>query len=419
MNRSGNAFKLLTWLMGLLLTAFVVGCGGGGGGGGTGPAPGSNVVPGAIGTPGAAATNPTVGSASPASGATNVATGVNGSGNVVTGTPLTATFSEAMDSTTITAAGTFTLKQTVAGTNVPGTVTMNAAKTIATFTPTAALLPGTQYTATVSTAAKNAGGTAMPNPVAWSFTTNATALTAQAPVNLGTAGNFAILTKTGITNTGSHLTAITGNIGSSPITAAAMNNVFCTEITGTIFGVDAAYVGSGAVTCFSGNPPLANKTLVDNAVLDMGIALADAAGRTNPTATELGAGNISGLTIAPGLYKWSTGVSINTDVTLSGSATDVWIFQIAQDLTIAAAGSVPAGIKVILAGGAKASNIFWQVGAAGVPGAGATLGTFSTFNGTILSSKQVILGTGAVLNGRAMADTQVVLDANPVTLPAP
>lgn len=234
-----------------------------------------------------------------------------------------------------------------------------------------------------------------------------------APVNLLSAGNFAILSKTGITDTGSHTSAITGNIGSSPITAAAMNGIFCSEITGTIYGVNAAYVGSGSQTCFKGNPPLADKTLVDNAVADMGTAYADAAGRTLPTATELGAGNIGGKTLAPGLYKWSTGVTIPTNLTLSGGANDVWIFQIAGNLSIASGGSVPAGVKVVLTGGAKASNVFWQVGGA----TGATLGTYSTFNGNILSAKQVIIQTGAVLNGRALARTQVTLDASTVSIP--
>jgi len=234
-----------------------------------------------------------------------------------------------------------------------------------------------------------------------------------APVNLLSAGNFTILSETGITDTGSHSSAITGNIGSSPITAAAMNDVFCSEITGTIYGVDAAYVGSGVTTCFAGDPPASNKTLVDNAVGDMLTAYNDAAGRTLPTATELGGGNIGGMTLAPGLYKWSTDVSIPTNLTLSGGPNDVWIFQIAGNLSIASGGSVPAGIKVVLAGGAQASNVFWQVG--GVTGA--TLGTYSTFNGNILSAKQVIIQTGAVLNGRALAQTQVTLDANVVTVP--
>ena len=234
-----------------------------------------------------------------------------------------------------------------------------------------------------------------------------------APVDLLSNSNFVILSKTGITDTGSHTSVITGNIGSSPITAAAMSTVFCSEMSGTIYGVNAAYVGSGDPVCFAGNPPSSNKDLVDQAVLDMGTAYTDAEGRALPDGTELYSGNIGGQTFTAGLYKWSTDVSIPTDVTLSGGASDVWIFQIAGNLSIASGGSVPAGIKVNLIGGAKASNVFWQVG--GVTGA--TLGTYSTFNGTILSAKQIIMQTGAVFNGRALAQTQVTMDANGVSLP--
>ncbi len=187
-----------------------------------------------------------------------------------------------------------------------------------------------------------------------------------------------------------------------------MDNVFCLEITGTIYGVDAAYTGSGAVTCFAGNPPLANKTLVDNAVLDMGTAYNDAAGRTSPDFTDLGAGDIGGLTLVPGLYKWSTGVLIPTDVTISGGPDDVWIFQIAGDITQAN------GIKVILSGGAQAKNIFWQVGG----GTGVAIGTTAQFEGTVLAVKAITLATGAVANGRLLAQTQVTLDATTVTQPA-
>jgi len=401
------------WFTALLLSAVLAGCGGGGGGAGNGSiGAGGTAIPGAAGTAGAAATDPTVGSSSPANGATNVSIGTNSISNVVTGTALTANFSQAMDPATIVSPQlTFTLAQTATGTNVPGTVSMNGANTTATFTPTALLMPNTGYTATITTVAKSAGGTAMPNPIAWSFTTRAGAAIGQAPVNLLSAGNFAILAKTAITDVPP--SAITGNIGLSPTTGAGIN-VTCAEMTGTIFTVDAAYVGSGNVTCVAPGPG-ANKTLVDNAVLDMGTAYNDALGRTNPDATELGAGDISGLTLAPGLYKWSTSVMVNTDVTLTGGADDVWIFQIAGDLDIAAGGSVPAGIKVVLAGGAKATNIFWQVGGP----TGATLGTFSTFNGIILSAKQVRVRTGAVVNGRLFADTQVTLQQNPVTQPAP
>jgi Ice-binding-like len=231
-----------------------------------------------------------------------------------------------------------------------------------------------------------------------------------APVDLlsVSTNNFVILTETGITNTGSHTSVITGNIGSSPITAAAMNNVFCSEITGTIFGVDAAYVGSGSQICFMGNPPPANKTLVDNAVADMVTAYNDAAGRTVPAPiTELGAGDISGKTLVPGLYKWSSGVVINTDVTLSGGANDVWIFQIAQNLTVAN------GIKVILAGGAQAKNVFWQDGGS----VGVAIGTTAHIEGTILAAKAITLATGSVVTGRLLAQSAVTLDATTVTHP--
>ncbi|KKW10933.1 MAG: hypothetical protein UY50_C0024G0023 [Parcubacteria group bacterium GW2011_GWA2_49_9] len=232
-----------------------------------------------------------------------------------------------------------------------------------------------------------------------------------AVVNLLTAGNFSILTKTGITNTGSHTTSITGNIGSSPITAAAMDNVFCTEIAGTIYGVDAAYTGSGAASCFKGNPPSGNKTVVDNAVLDMEAAYTDAAGRAGPDGLNVGAGTLSAGTIfTPGLYKWTTDVSVTGTTTLSGGASDIWIFQISGNLNLSSAGSIATGVHIALTGGAVASNVFWQVGGA----TGATLGTYSTFNGTILSAKQIILQTGAVLNGKALAQTQATLDANTV-----
>jgi hypothetical protein len=423
MNKNAIGSKARVWFVASLVAGLMAGCGGDGGGSGSAGAnpngsvpPGAIAVPGAAGTPGASATDPTVGSSNPANSATNVPTSTNGSNNVVTGTQLSATFTQPMNPATLNSSpagtlGTFTLRETASGTNVPGTVAMNAANTIATFTPTAAALAtNTSYTATVTTAAKNAGGTAMANPIAWSFTTNPVALTAQAPVDLLTAGNFAILTSTGITNTGSHGSAITGNIGSSPITAAAMNTVFCSEITGTIFGVDAGYVGSGAVTCFAGNPPSANKTLVDNAVADMGTAYTAAAGRISPDViNDHGAGNISGMTLTPGLYKWGTGVLIAADITLSGGADDVWIFQIAQDLTLAN------GIRVNLAPGVQAKNIFWQVAG----GTGVAIGTTAHIEGTILALKAITLATGSVVIGRLLAQTAVTLDATTVTQPGP
>jgi hypothetical protein len=223
-----------------------------------------------------------------------------------------------------------------------------------------------------------------------------------ATVNLGGAGNFVILSKAGITDVPSSV--INGNIGTSPINGAAIG-VTCAEMKGKgkIYQVDAAYVGSGDTTC-----AVTNATLLGTAVGDMETAYTTANGLTAGV-TELGAGEIGGLTLAPGVYKWSTPVTISTNVTLKGGKNDVWVFQIAGTLDIASGGSVPTGIKVILKGGAQAKNIFWVVAGA------TTLGTYSTFNGTILGATNIALQTGAVLTGRALAQTAVTLDTNTIS----
>src|SRR5680860_1459749 len=218
-------------------------------------------------------------------------------------------------------------------------------------------------------------------------------------VNLGTAGNFVILAKTGISTTGS--TSIVGNLGISPAAA--------TYITGFALNLpsESAYSTSALVTGNVYAPGYADPTPANltTAVSNMETAYTDAAGRT-PTVTELGAGNIGGLTLVPGVYKWGTGVTIPTNITLSGDANDVWIFQIAQTL------SVSSGVHIILSGGARANNIFWVVAGQ------TTLGTTSVFNGNILDQTAIVLQTGAVLNGRALAQTAVTLDANSVIVSA-
>jgi ice-binding like protein len=212
-----------------------------------------------------------------------------------------------------------------------------------------------------------------------------------APVDLKSASSFAVLTKSGITDVPSSV--ITGNVGASPITGTA-NNLTCAEVTGNSYSVDAA----GPLPCRITNP-----TLLTTAVKDMMTAYTDAAGRTLPTAINLGAGEIGGLTIGPGLYKWGTGVSISTDVTLSGGPNDVWIFQIAQTVNQASA------TKVVLSGGAQAKNVFWQTFG------DVTIQTNAQFNGVILSQTAINLKTGASVNGQLLAQTQVTLEQNVVT----
>ncbi len=392
----------------------------------------TTVIPGIVGTTGANTANPTVNSAIPSNADINVPTSTRGDlhTNLVGFKMVVATFDEAMDPATINsvtpgALSTFTLKETIAGTIVSGTVAMNAASTVATFNPSAVLVAGTSYTATITTAAKNAGSlSAIPKAVQWSFTTRATSaanqanpFVGQAPIDLLTAGNFVILAQTAITDVPASV--ITGDIGLSSATGA---NIFvsCAEMFGAskIYAVDAAYSVTGFAACSMPGAG-ANKTLVDNAVADKGTAYTEAAGRANPDAINLGAAEIGGKTFYPGLYQYTGASTITTDVTLDaqGDTNAVWIFQISGDLTVASGGgSVPAGIKVILAGGAKASNIFWQVAASSN---GVTINAYDTFNGNIMSSAQVIANTGAVVNGRMLAATQVVLQQNPVTQPAP
>jgi hypothetical protein len=314
---------------------------------------------------------------------------------------VTATFSQPMDPATISSskAGnslTFTVKETT-GNDVLGTVVMNEANTTATFTPTlSALHPNTNYTAAVTMAAKNAAGVAMGNPIEWTFTTDGVERTGQKPVSLGKAGPFAILTKSGITDVSP--SAINGDVGASPITGAAIHLTCAEMVTGIIYSVNAA----GPLPCRVTDP-----TLLTVAVGNMEAAYTDAAGRKLPDFVNLGAGLIGGLTLVPGLYKWTTRVLISTDVTLSGGKNDVWIFQIAGTLTQASA------TQVILKGGALPKNIFWQTSGA------VAIGTTANFEGVLLAKTKIAMKTGASANGRLLAQTAVTLEQNAVTRPAP
>jgi len=222
-----------------------------------------------------------------------------------------------------------------------------------------------------------------------------------APVVLGGAGDYVILAKTAISTTG--VTAITGDLGISPAAAsfitgfslAAPPTASTTSplVTGLVYASD------------YGAPTPSNLT---TAVNNMLTAYTDAAGRAADY-TEVGAGDISGMTLPPATYKWGTGVLMTSDVTLNGGPNDVWIFEVAQDVTVAN------GVKVVLAGGALPKNIFWQVAG----GTGVAIGTTAHMEGVILAAKAITLNTGATANSRLLAQTAVTLDANAVTQPAP
>lgn len=317
-------------------------------------------------------------------------------GTAPTNEPITATFDEEIDAATLT---TTTFAVTGPGlTPVAGSVSFDEASSTAVYTPVLALTVDTTYTATLSTDVADVAGNELAAPVTWTFTTDAF-VASTAAVDLRSAGDFVLLAAAGVSATAG--TAITGDVGVSPVALSYVTGFDVTLDASNTFATSAMV--TGRIYAADLTPPTPTK--MTTAIGDMETAYTDAAGRTMPFATELGAGNIGGLDLAPGLYTWGTGVSINTDLTLSGSATDVWILQIAQDLTLAN------GISVFLEGGALPENVFWQVAGQ------ATLGTGSVFHGIVLSKTAVVMETNAVFTGRAFAQTEITLDANDVTQP--
>jgi Ice-binding-like/Bacterial Ig-like domain len=305
-----------------------------------------------------------------------------GSNGICPSTVVVATFSEAMNPSTINGT-TFTL--TGPGTTaVPAAVTYDAPSHVATLTPTNPLALSTLYTATITTGAQNLFGDSLANNYVWTFTTSATACLGGVP--LGTACSFGILAATpAVTSSGP--TVVTGDVGIWP--AASIVGFPPGTLTGTEHLGDAvAQTAQGDLT-----------TAYNYA--------AGAAGGAILTA------DIGGQTLAPGVYKTtsaqpSLGITGNLTLDAGGNANGVWIFQIVSTLTTAANNS-----QVILAGGATSHNVFWQVGSS------ATLGTSTTFEGTIMALASVSVNTGATLNGRALARTgAVTLLSNPVNVPS-
>ncbi len=367
------------WLLITTLAAFMAGCDGGSKNNGGGDGVNTN------------STTPAVLSTVPAANATLP---INGN--------ITATFNEAMDASTINTT-TFTVMKGAAP--VPGAVTV--ADTVATFNPSSDLEINSTYTATITTGAKDPEGNPLTENKTWSFTTTSAAASGSAPVVLGTAGNFVILAKQQVAAADP---VIIGDVGVSPGLATDGMNGFLEEMDGSNTFATSSFV-TGKI--YAANYAAPTPATLATAVADMEAAYADAAARTAPISTDVGTGEIGGMTLAPGLYKFTSKVTISSDVTLSGGPNDIWIFQIAEDLNQAA------GTKVVLSGGALAKNVFWQVVGDGLEDTDVYIGENAHFEGVILSRNQISLGTKASMNGRLLSQTIVTLDQNTLTQPAP
>jgi hypothetical protein len=337
----------------------------------------------------------TTGVASNVAGPTITATNpASAAMSVFIDTTVSATFSTDMDPTTITNA-TFTVAVAGGGAPVSGTVSYDSASKIATFAPSANLTSNTQYTATVSPAVKDLFGNPLiaglvPNP--WSFTTGATTGAAGPPaINLGTAGSFAVMATASISSTGP--VVINGDVGLAPGTSQGIPPA---QVNGTIH---------------------VNDPVVTQAQADLLAAYNDAVSRS-ANALVL-PGNMGGLTFTPGLYVNSTSVLLSgagpgNNVTLDaqGDPNAVFIFKMGTTLTTGTSS------QVILAGGAKAGNVFWQVGSS------ATLGVTSIFEGNVLAAVSITINTGAAVEGRMFAGAAggagtATVNASTVTVPAP
>jgi len=313
---------------------------------------------------------------------------------------ITATFNKAMNLATISAS-TFTVTSTGAG--VSGQVTYISATNVPVFT--AATLPAsTNFTATITTGAKDTFGHPLAAAKIWTFTTSAPCPPPALPTSAA-ACTYGILAATTSTNTGA--STVRGDLGLTPGSSVVG---FQDPPANTYVGGGTHTGGLGLVTgtIHLTDPPPTSPTSAAAAQAALTVAYLDLAGRTAPAPATV-AGDLGGLTLAPGLYKSTSTLGITGALTLDGggNANAIWIFQIASSFTTAGSSSI------VLAGGAQSHNIFWQVGSS------ATLGTNSTFNGSILALTDITLKTGATLNGRALArNGAVALDTNIVTVPS-
>lgn len=222
------------------------------------------------------------------------------------------------------------------------------------------------------------------------------------PDDLAAAAAYVVLAKTAITSVPG--TAISGgNIGVSPVTHTAITGFSLVLDPSGVFATSTAVAAPGKV--YAADYVVPTPGNLTKAVLAMQAAYADAAGRVPTDYLDLKSGNLGGLTLAPGIYTWGSTVLIPDDVTLEGCEDDVWILQIAGDL------DVSTGKRVLLAGGARADHVFWQIAGQ------ATIHANAHLEGVLLAKTGITFQTKASLSGRAYAQTMVAFDMNAVTAP--
>lgn len=329
-------------------------------------------------------TTPTVLSSVPSDGAIGVA---------LDGT-VRATFSEAMDPASLTAA-TFTL--TSGSVAIAGSV-LYADSTVV-FRPAVDLQRGVTYKATITTGANSNLGVSLAAEYVWTFTGDRVVGPGGSPVNLRTAGNYVVLAAASISGTGA---TVTGNLGISPAAASYITGFSLMADGSTQFSTSLQVIGRVYAADYGAPTP----ALLGTAANDLLLAYAEAAGRAAGH-SELNAGNIGGMALAPGVYRWSSGVTIPADVTLTGGASDVWIFQIAGTLDMSASR------LVTLTGGALPKNVFWQVSGA------VTLGAMAHLEGVVLGATAFTSGAGTSIKGRVLSQTDVTITGSSVIQPAP
>lgn len=378
--------------------------------------PSGIVTPGAV-CPVSALTIPTVTAVDPISGNQSATTGTNGGGKLIS-----ATFSLPMNAATINAAS-FTLTPVGGSALIPAAVAYNSATSVGTLTTSAPLQTNTSYTANITTAATSASGVTMSCSEVWSFKTGAVA-----SVNLGAVATFAIASAAGLTNTSTvPITHINGDVILDPLAT-------CNAIA-----VDTA----GGFGLCNGMAPTLTGTVIspsfNNGVTSAAIKASLKAAYTSitpanlPGATVLGCGTIGtaggagalvgcagNATLPPGVYISATNSSIGVTGVLTldgqGDSNARFVFQAASTLTTAAGAVGAPGSQIVLINGAKASNVWWQVGSS------ATIGTYSVFNGNVLADTSVTMVVGSTSCGRMLAGAittsgAFTFDSNVVSVP--